>query len=79
MNLKRFQRIKAKLEARKRESDRAIGALELLLRRLQKEFSCDTIEEAEAMQEERKVRRLKAQEKLDRELDALEAKWEGKL
>ncbi len=65
MDLK-YERMKAEVERLKRESARAEGALEQLMNRLQEEFDCESIEEAQAKLEELDRAAKKAEKKCDK-------------
>lgn len=79
MNLKRYQDFKRRIERKKREVDREIGARERDLQRLQSEYDCATIEEAEKLLIRVREKRKRLQAEFEKRLEEAEKKWEGYL
>lgn len=49
MTLKELARLKEEMDAERRDKERAIGALEQLMKQLKKETGADTVDEAEEL------------------------------
>lgn len=49
MTLKELARLKEEMDAERRDKERAIGALEQLMKQLKKETDADTVDEAEEL------------------------------
>jgi len=62
-NLNKLMRLREKVDRMKREADKASGALAETMKRLRKEFGCDSLKEARAMLRilEKKEQRAKAE------------------
>ena len=75
----RFLELRRRVEKLQREADRAAGAKDQLLSRMQAEFGCKTVKEAEKRltREERELQELR--EGFQAKLSSFEEKWEGVL
>ena len=70
MKLERFEKLKKQVEKLRSSSERAKGVLEGLLSRLEEEFDCSSLEEAEdkleALEKNQEELETAFQEKMDR-------------
>ena len=78
-SVKRFAKIKKRGAEQKKEDAKAEGALEVIDARLQQEFDCDSIDEAEQLLTELKEDEQEAQTIFENTLAAFEKKWKDKL
>lgn len=67
------------MDAKRREADRAAGALNQLLGRLKDEFGVGTVEEAEALLRKLTMVQAKAEASFDSALGKFKEKWKEKL
>jgi len=72
-----FRRLKAEVEETKAEADRAKGALDHLLKRLQVEFDCENLREAATILKELKKEKDKVEADFNSALAQYEHKWKG--
>ncbi len=79
MDLKKFQRLKEKAEALRTEAEQAKGALNQLMTKLNEEYDCQSIEDAEKLLEKYEKEVKKAEEDYDKELISFEEEWGEKL
>ena len=79
MDEQRIKDLRAKVDTRRDEVQRAKGALEQVLATLQTEFGCSSLEEAESKLEELRAEEEKTGKALDRAVEAFEGKWHEKL
>lgn len=71
--------LRTRVDELRREADRADGAYSEALRRLQTEFGCDSIEQAEKRLAKLKTEELRAAEEFDAELQTFKEKWAEEL
>lgn len=71
----KFQELKEKVETKRREAERAEGALEVSMKRLKEEFECDTIEEAKALFKKQKKELERDEKEFKKKLKEYEDKW----
>lgn len=67
-----YMDLKQEVEKSRREMDKAIGAVEQLQTRLEKEFGCKTLEEAEALLKKKNKEKEKAHKAFDIAFQKLE-------
>lgn len=79
LNLDRYRELKAKVETHQREADRAAGALQATMERIQKEFNCKSLAEAEAKKKELEITHQRLLTKFDLKLLTLQKKWKARL
>jgi hypothetical protein len=75
VDLKQFQRLKAKVEDLRRRGDRAEGALAQLTERLKTEFDCGSVEAAEELRVDLEKRLGRAERKFARKMREFEDEW----
>lgn len=75
MNLNKYLRMKEKIESLQREADKAEGAAEQSLKRLQKDFGCKSLEEAKRLIEEREEEQRKLEKEYEKEETRFRTKW----
>ncbi len=74
-DIKRFNTLKRQVDDKKRELDRAEGALEETMRRLKKDFGCNTLKEAKAKLAALRTKTNQANERFANALNTFERKW----
>lgn len=79
MNLNKFRRLKQAVESKRRDHDRAIGAVESLLKTLKREHGCSSLKEAEALYEKLQKQEAKAELEFEDKFAAFENKWKRRL
>jgi hypothetical protein len=67
-----YMELKQGVERSRREMDKAIGAVEQLQARLEKEFGCKTLEEAEILLKEKNKEKEKAHKAFNKAFQKLE-------
>lgn len=72
---KKVRKLLARVEGVSREADRAAGAKAQLLKRLQEEYGCASLEEAEKLLEKKEKELAKLGDEFDRDFAAFEQKW----
>lgn len=77
MKLERYEALKATVERARRKHEQAVGAHELLMARLQREFGCDSLAAARALLRKRKKAAAAANEEFSREFARFSRRWEG--
>jgi len=70
-----FKQLQEEVEACRRNRDKAEGALALLMEDLKSKHGCDSVEEAEELLEELKVKRDKSKKRYERLVEEFEEKW----
>ena len=78
-DFKRYLTIKNEVESMNRKVERAKGALESELSRLEKMFGCDTIEDGQKKLKQLGLKRREAKKKFESEIAEFEDKWSDKL
>lgn len=79
MDLKRYQQLKAEVEHAQRDKDRAEGALQQLMGRLNDEFDCDSLEKAEKLLTKLRKDQERAERQFDAALEKFESDWGDKV
>lgn len=79
MNLERYTKLKSEADQRRREADRAEGALQQLMGQLERDFGCRTLEEADARLAELEEEARGLEEQFDAALAAFEREWGERL
>lgn len=74
---KQYQELRRDVEEAKEEAQRAQGALDEGLSRLEKEFGCKTIQEAREKLEDMEEERNAAEKKFEKALKDYERKWKS--
>ncbi len=77
--LEEFQRLKRSVENEQRVSDRASGALRLLLEQLEKDFSCKTVKEGEQLLYKLERQKISKERSLEEKVREASSKYQGKL
>ena len=75
IDLKKYDRLKTKAERLQREADRAEGALEQLMYRLESEHGVNTLADAEKLLKRREREAAKAESEFGDALEAFEGQW----
>jgi len=79
VDIKKFTRLKEKAEALRTEAEQAKGALNQLKKKLEEDFGCQSIEDAERLLEKYEKEVKKAEEDYGEELISFEEEWGEKL
>lgn len=74
-----FKKLKHRAEAARQARDKASGQLDAAMERLQTEFGCNTIEEAEAKATKLKREAEKAETAYHRAVKEFEEQWDDRL
>lgn len=72
---RKYKRLKREIDKLDREISRKEGAQEELLRTLQRDFECETLDDAQDLLEALQQQEHKLKNKFDQELEAFEEKW----
>jgi len=72
-----YQRLKDEVESASSEAQRARGALEEHMKRLQDEFECETLDEAREELKSLQSKASKAEKEFDKALAQYEKDWKG--
>ena len=75
MNIKEIQDIKSQIEQRKQSIERAKGRKEQLLKTLQTDFGCSSLEEAEKALSELKAEGQEIRDKIEKLCQKIERIW----
>lgn len=75
IDLKRYEKLKSQVDQLQRDSDRAAGALSSMMKRLEEEFQCKTLEEAESLSSQLKQEVGQAEAKFNEALEQFEEEW----
>lgn len=75
MNEDQYKKLKRESEEAKADSDRADGALEELISRLEKDFGCSNVKEGIQTLKELEQKRDKAETALNKLVEEYEEKW----
>jgi hypothetical protein len=67
--------VKKKLDRLRRESDRAAGVMDGIMKRLKDEFGCHTLKEAKAKLKEMQAQEAKAKSTFNKAFNAFEKEW----
>lgn len=78
-DLKDLVQLKRKVEQLKSDRDKATGALEQEMKKLKKEFDCDSLEEGETLLEKLTRKAEEAEEEFETAYTEFMAKWKEKL
>jgi len=76
INLDRYRKLKADVDRCQREADRAEGALSQLMAKLEEEFGCKSLKEAEKLLVKLRKESKKAEKEFGEALNEFEEKWE---
>ena len=79
IDLDQYHRLKKKADQARADADRAEGALEQLMKKLQDDFNCDSIIDAEELLTQFKNEEKHAEESYEKELTNFEGKWGKKI
>jgi len=71
----RYRELKEEVDSAKTEANKAQGALDQLLERLETEFKCKSLKEAKALLEELQTDRDAAEKSFVKALKSYEEKW----
>ena len=75
MNIKEIQDIKTQIEQRKQSIERAKGRKEQLLKSLQNDFNCNSLEEAKEVLQQLKNEGQEIKNKIEKLCDKIERIW----
>lgn len=75
ISVEEYQQLKKRAEKARADADRAQGALEQQLQKLENEFDCRTIEEAEELLGKLQKEEQEAEQSYQKELEVFEEKW----
>lgn len=72
-----YRKLKAEVERAKSDAERAQGALDQLMSRLEKEFECSSIKEAQKLLAELEAKEKAAKAAFQKAFTDYERKWKG--
>lgn len=75
MSIERLGKLRKKVDALQRDSDRAQGVLDQTLKQLREEFGCDSIEEGEKLLKKLEKKEASARAAFEEALAEFEEKW----
>ncbi|MCK9570180.1 hypothetical protein M0R72_14645 [Candidatus Pacearchaeota archaeon] len=75
MDLDRYEKLKGKVDQLQREVSRVEGAQQEILKRLKKEFDCNSLDEAKTLRDKLESRSNRARESYEKALDQFEEEW----
>ena len=75
MDKRKFQELRRQFKAAEKEANQAQGQLDELMRQLQDEFNCSTVEEAEELLARWRKDELRLTERYNQRLKKFEDKW----
>ena len=75
IDLSRYKSLKAEVDKLQRETDRAEGALAQLMKRLQSEYNCKTLEQAEKQLKKLQKESQAAEDEYNEALSDFEEQW----
>lgn len=75
VDLKEYQRLKQQADNALQASQRAAGAVQQILKQLETEYECNTLEEAEALLEQEELNAQRAEEAYTAAKTAYEEAW----
>lgn len=73
--LKKYEQLKRRVDAAKSEADKAQGALDNLMARLESQFECSTVSDAKVKAEELRERAEELEDDFNEALAAFEEEW----
>lgn len=79
IDLEQYKRLKEKADKAKQDHDRAVGALEQLMSKLEEDFDCKTVEQAEKLVKKLSTEAKEAEELYDQRLAEWEEQWGQKV
>ena len=71
--------LKKQIKKLEQEKERATGRVEQLMKTIQEEFNCNTLEEAEQLLKEKQKKKKELEEKYETEHEKFMEKWGDKL
>jgi len=74
-NLRKYMELKKKVELAQQKADRAEGALQQVMNRLEEDFECSSVEDAEKKLKILEKQKQKAKEEFENAVEAFEEKW----
>ncbi len=77
--LKKYMRLKKDVETAQRRADQAQGALDQLMKTLEKDFGCDTLKEAKTKLKSLQKQEEKVRGEFETAVEEFEEKWEEQL
>ncbi len=77
--LKKYMRLKKEVETAQQRKDRAQGALDQLMKNLEKDFKCTSLKQAQKKLTNLQEREEEAKEEFVEAMEEFEEKWEEKL
>jgi hypothetical protein len=75
IDIKRYEELKSSVDKKQRELSRAEGAQQELLKRLSREFDCDSLKDAERLLAQLKKESTKAQKSYEDALEEFQERW----
>ncbi len=75
ISMKGFERLKSKIESIKKDVSRAEGAFQEHMKSLEKDYGCNTLEDAESKLRVITKKTERAREKFEKELASFVDKW----
>lgn len=70
-----YRKLKQSVETAKAEADRAQGALDQLMHRLEEEFECKTLKEAKTKLKQIQAEKKEAEDAFEKEMKNYQKKW----
>lgn len=75
MSIEKLGKLKTKIEEIRSSADRAQGALDAIMKELEEEYECSSIEEARELLDKLKKKSAASQKEFDDLMVAFEEKW----
>lgn len=79
MDLRQYEVLKRDVDQLRKRVDRGQGAFDQLLTRLKEDFDCDSLEEAEALEQKMEGDYKQLQDEAEREMMEFQEEWGDKL
>ena len=77
--LKKYMRLKKDVETAQQRANRAQGALDQLMKDLEKDFDCSTLKQAQKKLEALETEEEEAREEFEEAVEQFDEKWNSKL
>ena len=77
--LKKYLQLKKNVDAAQQRADRSQGALDQLMKTLEKDFGCGTLKKAKKKLKSLQEQEEKAREEFEASIEEFEEKWEEQL
>jgi len=79
VDLKEYVQLKKRVDQAKQKADKAVGALEQIMKQLKKNFGCNSLQEAEKKSKSLQKQAITSKKEFDEALEEFEEKWYDEL